>query len=624
MRVALLLCLCLFACAASSSEDGGGASRGGTGSTEANGDPKLLPGECPAGKRAALGMSECAPVGFQECGEGFAVDASGWGCAPILPANACTGATREAIGNASCVPLGDCNAAFPPAGADFVVSPTGPIDATHFRRISDALARAKSGDLIAVDAGTYRESLTVVRSVTIAGRCAEKVKIDGAGSAQPGIVSGAPGATVRGVSFVNWYWGTSVEVGTITFEDTLFERNKEIGVAVVDGATVKLTRSVVRDTLPLQVAGLGIAVTKGARAFVQDSVIAKSRGAGIYVAESSSVTVDGSVIRDTDADKRNQFGFGLSLNGGSSGEVKRSAFLENRKAGARTTAGTKLTIEESVVRGTKPDTSTNGVGTGLNAIDGSMIVAKKIAISANNGPAITSLRDATIRVEQGSFVGQKGDKDGDLGSGAYVFAKGKIELVDVAIIDSGASGVSVFDEGTTFSMTSSLITASRPSYDRKVMGLGMAISRGGHATVKDSTIAFNHHSGIYLWEEASLDITGTLVRGTKKEVYEDRLGHGILAQDGPRISIDGCAFDGNVGIGLALSAASAVVKKSFIRGNSVGIHVDKATLREAENASEPTLGEVVVTPDTVFEGNATRVGSGELPLPEPPTPKLED
>ena len=98
----------------------------------------------------------------------------------------------------------------------------------------------------------------------------------------------------------------------------------------------------------------------------------------------------------------------------------------------------------------------------------------------------------------------------------------------VAIVDSGRSGVDVFDQGTTLTMTSSLITASRPAYAKKTMGVGMAIAMGGVATVKDSTILGNHHSGIYLWEGGALDITRTLIRGTKKEIYEDRLGHGIL------------------------------------------------------------------------------------------------
>lgn len=78
---------------------------------------------------------------------------------PATPAVACTGATRERLGDAACVPVGDCNAPFPPAGAllvddDFTAAQ---IDATHFRSVGAALAAAPAGGVVAVDAGRYED-----------------------------------------------------------------------------------------------------------------------------------------------------------------------------------------------------------------------------------------------------------------------------------------------------------------------------------------------------------------------------------------------------------------------------------------------------------------------------------
>src|SRR5829696_7529071 len=61
--------------------------------------------DCPSGTAAMLGSTECQPVGWTSCDAPFAKEPSGWGCRAVTP-SACTGATREAIGRATCVPIG--------------------------------------------------------------------------------------------------------------------------------------------------------------------------------------------------------------------------------------------------------------------------------------------------------------------------------------------------------------------------------------------------------------------------------------------------------------------------------------------------------------------------------------
>src|SRR5205823_4540257 len=134
---------------------------------------------CPAGTMPAIGQTECIAVGTTSCAPGFAPDPSGWGCLDISPAAVCEGATREKLGGATCVPLGDCAAAFPPAAATRFVDPNGPIDSTHFHSINAAIGAAAFGETIAVETGTYVEQLVLNGSITLAGRCAEKVALQG-------------------------------------------------------------------------------------------------------------------------------------------------------------------------------------------------------------------------------------------------------------------------------------------------------------------------------------------------------------------------------------------------------------------------------------------------------------
>lgn len=73
--------------------------------------------------------------------------------------------------------------------------------------------------------------------------------------------------------------------------------------------------------------------------------------------------------------------------------------------------------------------------------------------------------------------------------------------------------------------------------------------------------------------------------------------------------------------GCERAGSPALVRTSFVRSNAVGIHVQDAALREEADATEISPGEVIVTADTTFADNATKVGSGVLALPEPPTAK---
>ena len=629
-RVVALLCVLTLACGdGDGGQPSGGTPGGGDGCSEGFGragdgtcEPLVFAGDCPAGARPALGHADCQPVGWQECPDGFERDPSGWGCAPILPSAACTGATREAIWQTACVPLGDCAAVFPPAGANLFVSPSGPLDATHFRRIGDALGASKAGDVIAVDEGVYPEALELKRNVTIAGRCAERVRLDGGSTATtPAIVSDASSAIVRGVSISGWSTGASVERGSITFEDVLFEHDSDVGLAVYDGASAKLVRSVVRDTYARAgSSGIGIQAIFGARVEIVESVIAKNEGGGVLVGEKgSNVVVDGSVFRDNESDRQGRFGLGLNVTASATAKVTRSAFLENRRAGLRAGPKTEVEIEDVVVRGTRGEES-GSVGMGFFALDGATVSAKRFGVVASAGPAITVLLGATAKVEQATLRSITGDADGDLGNGAYVFEKGKLELDDTAIVEAGRSGIDAFDEGTTLAVSRSLVTGTRPSYGTK-MGVGVSIAKGAVAAITDSSVVANRHSGIYLWQGGAIDLSGVLVRATTREIFEDRLGHGLFAQDAVHVTVERSAIDGNAGVGIAIAGSPALVRTSFVRSNSIGIHVQDAALREEADATEITPGEVIVTTDTTFAGNATKVGSGVLALPDPPTTK---
>ena len=129
----------------------------------------VLAESCPAGTRPSIGDTECVPVGWSACPEGFAADPSGWGCRAVLPADACSGDELELLGSESCQPIA-CPEEFPPAAATLFVDDdfgAGELDATHFASIGAALAAAPEGATVAVEAGKYLKSLIAERDVTL-------------------------------------------------------------------------------------------------------------------------------------------------------------------------------------------------------------------------------------------------------------------------------------------------------------------------------------------------------------------------------------------------------------------------------------------------------------------------
>jgi nitrous oxidase accessory protein NosD len=212
--------------------------------------------------------------------------------------------------------------------------------------------------------------------------------------------------------------------------------------------------------------------------------------------------------------------------------------------------------------------------------------------------------------------------DGDFGDGVYVFNGGSLTLGHVALIDNARSGANVFDAKTEATFDHVLLSGTKP-LPAGDMGLGVAIAFGAHAKIDSTVIINHHHTGIYVFEGGTLDFTKSAIRETALQLMRQPLGHGILATDSKRIVITASEIRKSAGIGVAFANTAAVISQSVIADNAVGIHVqDGSTLVQVDTApGDPANLSVDVTADTKFENNATRVGSGTVPLPDP-LPKL--
>ncbi len=409
-------------------------------------------GTCAPGTVAFFAQTTCTAVGPGECPSGFARDASGFGCSPVLPAAACTGATRPRLGETSCVPVGDCDAPFPPSGATHFVDDSysgGQIDATHFATIQAAVAAAPAGAVIAIAEGTYAGTVTLSKPVTLVGRCAERVTLSGVGAAAPGLeVADDVATTVRGLTVTDFEVGVSAAGGAdVTIEALVLEANRRGGIMGADAGTrVRAKGVVVRGSLPDASSRFGHGVASGfdADVTIEDSAVLASSEIGAGAQRNGRVTVVRSVVSGVTQRASNRaYGWGIGTQTGGQATVVESA-IQDTFAGGIVAAGdaSSVRLERSFVSGVRngPTTGggavaaavlTQGEGASVEVIGSTLTASAKHGVFVGDGAKAT-ISTTVVRDLEGSAID---------GAGVQVSSTSRATVSATAVIGTTVSGI---------------------------------------------------------------------------------------------------------------------------------------------------------------------------------------
>ncbi len=597
--------------------------------------PLLPASDCPPGTMPTLGSETCAAVGWTRCPAGFEADPSGWGCRDVLPATACSGPTREAIGSPVCQAVGDCAAPFPPPEATLFVDATLPpsaVNATHFTRITDALAAARAGATIAVEAGNYAESLNLSKPVTLVGRCAERVSLENPTGANPGLsVGGGRSANVRGFTIRGQLIGAVVETGgRLVATDCVFEANREIGLMVAGAdSRAGLAGSVVRATRPNAQGnyGAGVYLEGGGALALVDSALVGNRFAGVVTSDPGATAVPAfislrrSVVRDTlSAANTGSFGIGLMLDSPALAELTDSVLAGNQSGGVLLrNAQARLTASDTLIRDTRAnDHGQFGFGLqvqrGAHAtLDHSAIVTSTTAglsidSAAASTPSVATLSSSLVRAT-------RAPAGTPLGYGVTVQEGGRLELLDSAVVGNVQVNVLAIEQSSVTGRGS--LIRDGLSNSRGGFGRGPSIQSGSRLELTGCAVVANRDTGLFLLDGAtSALVVDSLVLGTLPQTVGPEFGLGIVVHSFAMLELTHSVSGRNFGIGLAVDGASANVGSSFIEDNRVAVHAQNGSfLVESSGAGALDPGEVRLSKDTVFAGNLARVGTGVVPLP---------
>lgn len=579
---------------------------------------------CPAGSRAAVGTTSCVPVGTTTCAPGFAKSDSGWGCVAVLPSTKCTGATRPALGETSCAPVGDCSAAFPPAGA-IVVDPTladGAVDATHVKTLPDAMAAATDGATIALVDGEHVTPFALVsKDLSIVGRCAEKTKLvpdAGTGGMRISSRVKVSGVTVSGMETA---FEITTAAGDFELQDAVVEASRGRAVFPRNSAKVTMKRVVVRGTVAKTPGAQTIAVLvgNGAQLAIDDSAITDSFDGAL-------VSTDAAPARVT---------------------MKRTVIDGSTGIGVRIFEGTKLDMQESVIRGAKsigllvlhqnagtpeavvtrsvidgvepvPDDPNEEIGIGVNAVYGAVLKIDDSSITNTRGVGLFIGEKAKATVTN-SVIRATSANEINSGVGATASRRAEITLSGSAIVDSHGIGIGAVDHAAVRVERSLIAKTGGKGVKSSGLSVGFGLNVNSGATVDflDSSIVDAFELGLATdGVDSRITFEKALLRRTSDPTEGD-YGHGILCGYDAITDVRGSVLEGHRGAALFYAGGGGTVSRSIVRANAIGAHVQEgSTLTEAESAPESSaVPDLVVTSDVQFLENTTKTGTGELPLP---------
>jgi hypothetical protein len=622
-----------------------------------------------------FGSEACAPVGIQQCPAGWERDDTGYGCAPILPANACPAGTRPAIGQSSCVPVGDCNAAFPPADATIFVDDVAGA-AGHYATLTDAVAAAPPGAVIAVGAKTFHEGIVIEKPLTLVGKCPRDTILDQAAANMPAIAVSAKGTVeVRNLAIKHQLFGglDIIDQGELVIRDVVLDSNAGYGVHAGYGPKVTLERSLITKMKRrgAKLYGSGVNAEVGSIINVRDTAIIDVEGPALAAVESKA-TIDAervyiSTIRDLPGSDEGNMTSGFLTRSTGIGRFTESFITGVRGQGLSAADKGELTIVRSRIQDVQAIAEDVGISVYVTARGSVSIEQSTIAgvtllgIYADNDGSSVSVKNTAIlgppdqkavKIGRGieiqkdvSFKVSGALLSGLSSAGINVStAHGSVEdtwIHDVKAINWPNSGIEYGGFGLLVA-DNSQVTVARLTVDRATLS-GFSVTTGASVVANDVLVRDTREldyggvgSSCQVVKGAKLELTGgafiegagTSILAKDSELVFDRIAvqrtisvddfaHGITLHGETATADLGNVFiASNEGIGIAVNGASARIHGGAIDNNGVAVHAQNGSFVSESNATTPLQpGELRISPDTEVKGNVTRVGSGIIPLP---------
>jgi hypothetical protein len=597
----------------------------------------MVADDCPPGEMPRAGSAKCVSVGWTDCPAGFELDASGWGCKAVLPAQPCTGATRMALGESVCIPVGNCQRAFPPDDATLFVNANfapGELDASHFATLQAALDAAADGDVIALFPGRYPQSVYVGRDVKITGICPDQVVVgnDNA-SVYPGIeVGSGTAAHLEGITIEGYTMGLVVDgQARLSLSDLILRDNLVYGMALFEQCTVQGENVLVRGTLAdaPNSQTVGALVFEGSFLQLSESSFEENEDAGVGVAQpGSQADLEGVVFYNTLPRPDEVGGTGLKAFDNTEVHVRRSTFVKNRTAqalfGGQDNPALATFAEVSFEDTTLDDRFDDLSGIGLSLTWNGQVSLEKVSFW-NAGTGAFAVKDANCSASLSEVTIAQTDVQQASQASLGLVANLGAQLTANGVVSLGTRGaqIQIQGAGTRAQLTDVYATQSKAGTVSQgeiqfELGPGLVITRGARVDFDGLSIDGAIGGGALLGHEGSRLAGKNLLIEEVQATPAGEFGDGIISQAGGILDLDRFLIRHNERAGLVVDNGSGVLTRGLIGRNNIGLNAQgDTTLLDLEKIKRQIAPlELQVEQTCVFEENASRFGGGNLPLPD--------
>jgi hypothetical protein len=461
---------------------------------------------------------------------------------------------------------------------------------------------------------------------------------------------------------------------TATLNEAALLGNREVAIAADgDGTSLAATDLILSSTLPRardSAAGRGLQLTAGATATLTRATIADHLDLALSIdGGGTSATLQQVVVRDTrGALATGVNGYGVSITGGAALEASSTFITGSRSAGLLASGlRTRLTLQDSLVDGTEPDS--DGAGNGLAVESGAVADLHRTLLHANTEAAIFATGGGS-RVEVDDLIAtatRSNPSDGRAGLGLWLQDSAAFVGDRLLLRGNRFAGLYATGAGTEARATQLVVAGTLPQSGDGRGGMGLFVTEGATADLHAAALLSNHELGLLVSGRSTTATlrdavvadtepranglhgggaevqTGATLRLERALLQRNR-GVGLLVTDArSRLSFVELAIEatrpraeplGGFGTGLALTGSGAAAGADLtltgnslcglqLAGDALSLDVDRATL------SFNAVGIAIQGPgfgltelrsslrDERFDGNGIDFSTEQLPLPEP-------
>jgi hypothetical protein len=410
-----------------------------------SGDGCLLPCPSPPPTPAAAFPS----IGAPECPAGWTpiqLTEGPSACAPWTATPACTGYATVFPGETECRLVQPCPAGpWPdpiPSGARvYVLAAAAPggtgTEGAPFQTIQDAVNAAQAGSVIVVGEGVYGD-VQIDRSVTIAGLCPERTEIRA--GAIDAVRVRAPVVAIEGVSITGERDGIDVgAAGSVAIRRT-HVRNAG-GSAIRNGGAAVLEEVVLTDS-----GSFGLDVHAGT--LEGDRVHISGSGGGAILVSGASLSLSRAVVRDTREEAAGNFGRGANVQNNATARFVETVFERHHDIGVFVSTAS-ATLDRVVIRETESRSMDDGAGFGLLVQNRGSAIVSRAWLDGNRESNVYVLSDGEVTISDAVLSGARLSPNDAGGYGLQILGGSRAELSRIAVVGSAVRGINWSDSSIT-------------------------------------------------------------------------------------------------------------------------------------------------------------------------------